>query len=310
MRRMLMRLSRLDRFHRLLAEAPAARELIGRYVAGETLDELVGVLADLRRKGLSAGVDHLLADAADEATAAANERSYLDCLDALAGAGLAAGADLDVAPSALGAPGGDEGLLRARLARICTAAERAGADVTLRMDAGREGREDVVEETLALAGRLREDFPRTGVTLLAGLRRTESDSRALAADGGRLRLCKGDRGEGRDAFTSRHAVDLSYVRCLTVLMASDAYPMVATHDPRLVEIALDLARRNHRGPGDHEFQMLHGVRPWEQRRLADIGRTMRTGIPFGPDGYARFLRRVADHPSDGALYARSLLGRR
>ena len=104
-----MRLSRLDRFHRLLAEAPAARELIGRYVAGETLDELVGVLADLRRKGLSAGVDHLLADAADEATAAANERSYLDCLDALAGAGLAAGADLDVAPSALGAPGGDEG---------------------------------------------------------------------------------------------------------------------------------------------------------------------------------------------------------
>ena len=95
-----MRLSRLDRFHRLLAEAPAARELIGRYVAGETLDELVGVLADLRRKGLSAGVDHLLADAADEATAAANERSYLDCLDALAGAGLAAGADLDVAPSA------------------------------------------------------------------------------------------------------------------------------------------------------------------------------------------------------------------
>ena len=139
-----MRLSRLDRFHRLLAEAPAARELIDRYVAGETLDELVGVLADLRRKGLSAGVDHLLADAADEATAAANERSYLDCLDALAGAGLAAGADLDVAPSALGAPGGDEGLLRARLARICTAAERAGADVTLRMDAGREGREDVV----------------------------------------------------------------------------------------------------------------------------------------------------------------------
>ena len=310
-----MRLSRLDRFHRLLAEAPATRELIGRYVAGETLDELVGVLADLRRKGLSASVDDLLADAADEATAAANERSYLDCLGVLAGAGLAEGADLDVAPSALGAPGGDPELLRARLARICAAAERAGADVTLhmdagRMDAGREDREDVVEATLALAGRLREDFPRTGVTLLAGLRRTESDCRALAADGARLRLCKGEGGEGRDAFTSRHAVDLSYVRCLAVLMASDAYPMVATHDPRLVEIALDLARQNHRGPGDHEFQMFHGVRPWEQRRLADIGRTMRTCVPFGPDWYACFLQRVADHPTNGALYARSLLGRR
>ncbi|WP_316670158.1 proline dehydrogenase family protein [uncultured Propionibacterium sp.] len=306
MRRMLMRLSRLDRFHRLLVGAPATRELISRYVAGETLGELTDVLADQRCKGLAVGVDDLLADAADGSAAAANERSYLGCIDAIAEAGLADGADISVRPSALTVPGDGRGEpLRSRLVRICAAAARAGADITLSM-----GGEDVVEDTLAMAGCLRGDFPRTGVALLAGLRRTESDCRALATAGARIRLCKGSRGEGRGSFTSSHAVDLSYVRCLRALMASDAYPMIATHDPRLVEIALDLAGRRHRGPAEYEFQMFYGVRPLEQRRLADIGRTMRTHVPFGPAWYAYFLQRVADRPANGALYARSLLGRR
>ncbi|SPF68008.1 Proline dehydrogenase domain [Propionibacterium ruminifibrarum] len=305
MRRMLMRLSRLDGFRRLLVEAPATRELIGRYVAGETLDDLTEVLADQRYKGLAVSVDALLPEAAGETTAGTNERSYLGCLDALAEAGLSAGADINVKPSALLAPAGDREGLYARLARICAAATGAGADVTVNV-----GGPDEVEPALEVTERLRGDFPRTGIVLLAGLRRTESDCRALAAAGARVRLCKGDRGAGRDVFGSRHAVDLSYVRCLRVLMASGAYPVVATHDPRLVEIALDLAAQHHRGPADHEFQMLYGVRPLEQRRLADIGRTMRTCVPFGPGWYAYFLQRVADHPANGALYARSLLGRR
>ncbi|RLP09730.1 proline dehydrogenase family protein [Propionibacterium australiense] len=305
MRRMLMHLSRLDGFHRLLVEAPATRELIGRYVAGETLDELTEVLADQRYKGLAVSVDALLPEAADDAAAGVNERSYLGCLDALAEAGLSAGADINVKPSALLAPGGGQDLLHARLERICATASTAGADVTVHVNG-----QDAVEPALAVTARLRRDFPRTGVVLLAGLRRTESDCRVLAADGARIRLCKGDRGAGRGTFPSRHAVDLSYVRCLRVLMASDAYPVIATHDPRLVEIALDLAGQHRREPGDHEFQMLYGVRPYEQRRLADIGRTMRTCVPFGPGWYAYFLQRVADHPANGALYARSLLGRR
>ena len=35
-------------------------------------------------------------------------------------------------------------------------------------------------------------------------------------------------------------VDKSYVRCLKVLLAGQGYPMIATHDPRLIEIASSL----------------------------------------------------------------------
>ena len=39
------------------------------------------------------------------------------------------------------------------------------------------------------------------------------------------------------AFQSRTDVDLSYVRCMKVLLNGAGYPMLATHDPRLIDIA-------------------------------------------------------------------------
>ena len=69
------------------------------------------------------------------------------------------------------------------------------------------------------------------------LRRTEADCRDLAYAGSRVRLCKGAYAEPESvAFQDRHEVDLSYVRCLRILMAGEGYPMLATHDPNLIAI--------------------------------------------------------------------------
>ena len=57
--------------------------------------------------------------------------------------------------------------------------------------------------------------------------------------------------------------------------------MVATHDPRLIDIAGALAVRHGRTTGDHEYQMLYGIRPDEQRRLAGEGETVRVYVPYG-----------------------------
>ena len=65
-----------------------------------------------------------------------------------------------------------------------------------------------------------------------------------------------------------HAENL-YV--LKVLLAGQGYPMIATHDPRLIEIASSLASRFGRDQGSYEFQMLYGIRPEEQRRLVKSG---------------------------------------
>ena len=113
------------------------------------------------------------------------------------------------------------------------------------------------DQTLRTLTELRKDFPETGAVLQAYLRRTETDCRALAQHGSRVRLCKGAYDEPPSvAFQERLEVDRSYVRCLRVLMEGEGYPMVATHDPRLIAIAEELARRTGRSPDSYEFQML------------------------------------------------------
>ena len=166
------------------------------------------------------------------------------------------------------------------------------------------------DSTLAILRELREDFPATGAVLQAYLRRTEADCRDLAYAGSRVRLCKGAYDEPESvAYQDKNDVDRSYVRCLKVLMAGQGYPMVASHDPRLVEIAGALAVRHDRAKGSYEFQMLYGIRPDEQQRLARQGEKMRVYVPYGDEWYGYLMRRLAERPANTAFFVRSLLSK-
>jgi proline dehydrogenase len=138
------------------------------------------------------------------------------------------------------------------------------------------------------------------------LRRSEGDLRDLA--GSRVRLVKGAYAEPASvAYQSKADVDLAYVRGLRLLMEGSGHPMVASHDPRIVDIALELARSNGRAPGSYEFQMLYGIRADEQRRLAAAGERMRVYVPYGGDWYGYFMRRLAERPANIAFFLRSFL---
>ncbi|HEU4426451.1 MAG TPA: proline dehydrogenase family protein, partial [Pilimelia sp.] len=143
------------------------------------------------------------------------------------------------------------------------------------------------------------------------LRRTEADCRELATAGSRVRLCKGAYSEPESvAYQSKLDVDRSYVRCLNILMAGEGYPMLATHDPRLIAIGEDRARWFDRSPDEFEFQMLYGVRPDEQRRLVAEGYTVRVYLPYGTQSYGYLMRRLAERPANLAFFARSLASRK
>ena len=162
------------------------------------------------------------------------------------------------------------------------------------------------DSTLDILRELRVDFPWVGAVLQAYLKRTEQDCRDLAYAGSRVRLCKGAYQEPASvAFQDKADVDLSYVRCLKVLMAGEGYPMVASHDPRLIAIAADLAK--HRDATTYEFQMLYGIRPEEQRRIAAAGNRMRVYLPYGDEWYGYFMRRLAERPANVAFFLRSLV---
>ncbi len=94
------------------------------------------------------------------------------------------------------------------------------------------------------------------------------------------------------------------------LLAGTGYPMLATHDPRLIEIAGAQAILAGRAAGSFEYQMLYGIRPAEQRRLANLGAQVRVYVPYGSDWYGYLTRRLVERPANLTFFLRSLATRR
>lgn len=125
-----------------------------------------------------------------------------------------------------------------------------------------------------------------------------------------MRLCKGAYKEPESvAFQGKREVDLAYVRALKVLMAGEGYPMIASHDPNMIKIAGQLAQWNGRKRDSFEYQMLYGIRPEEQLRLAGEGNTMRVYLPYGQEWYGYFMRRLAERPANLTFFLRAMATR-
>ena len=289
-----------SRLERLVGAVPASRSLVRRFIAGEDAAEAVVTARGLADDGLAITVDYLSAETTTAEQARAVKDQYVGLLRRLKGAGLTPGAEVSVKLSAIGRRLDDK-IAVDYASEICAAAGEAGTAVTL--DAEDHASTDT---TLEILLDLRKDFPETGAALQAYLRRTEGDCRELATAGSRVRLCKGAYPEPESvAFQDALDVDKSFVRCLNILMSGEGYPMVATHDPRLIAIAEDRARWFDRAADEYEFQFLHGVRPEEQARLAAGGNIVRIYLPYGAQWYPYLMRRFAERPGNITLLARS-----
>ncbi|MCA2213748.1 proline dehydrogenase family protein [Jidongwangia harbinensis] len=294
-----------SRLQRLVESAPVSKGIVRRFVAGSAVEDALRASGELAAEGLAVSLDYLGEDTLTAEQATATRDQYLTLLRRLAEAGLTPAAEVSVKLSALGQKV-DDRMAYDYAHAICAAAAEAGTTVTL--DA-----EDhtTTDSTLEILAELRKDHPSTGAVLQAYLRRTEGDCRELATAGSRVRLCKGAYAEPESvAYQSALDVDKSYVRCLTILMSGAGYPMVATHDPRLIAIAEDRARWFDRGPDEYEFQMLYGVRPEEQARLAGDGHVVRVYVPYGDQWYGYLMRRLAERPANMAFFGRALASRK
>ncbi|HEU4348917.1 MAG TPA: proline dehydrogenase family protein [Actinoplanes sp.] len=294
-----------SRLERLVESAPLSKGIVRRFVAGSDIDAALVASRGLADDGLAVSLDYLGEDTLTAEQATATKDQYLALLRRLRDAGLTPATEVSVKLSALGQKVEDR-MAYDYAHAICAAAVEAGTTVTL--DA-----EDhtTTDSTLEILAELRKDYPSTGAVVQAYLRRTEGDCRDLATPGSRVRLCKGAYAEPESvAYQSALDVDKSYVRCLNILMSGDGYPMVATHDPRLIAIAEDRARWFDRSADQYEFQMLYGVRPEEQARLSADGHTMRVYVPYGDQWYGYLMRRLAERPANLAFFGRALVSRK
>jgi len=309
LRRALLAASASERIRRTVTTAPLTRDVVTRFVAGDTADDALAVTRRLLDDGLLVSLDYLGEDAVDPQLAAAVTDEYVRLLGRLDAAGMSGGgaAEVSVKPTAVGLdlPEHGEKTARENIARICSAARDAGTTVTLDME-----NDTRVEPTLRILAQLRPEFPDLGCVIQSYLRRSPEDCRALAVAGSRVRLCKGAYNAPPDvAFPTRAEVDLCYARCLRMLMAGAGYPMIATHDPRLIGIAGQRARAAGRRADRFEYQMLYGIRPAEQLRLAAGGERVRVYVPYGSDWYGYLVRRLAERPANLAFFLRSLVSR-
>jgi proline dehydrogenase len=283
---------------------PATRRVVDRFVAGQTLDDALAVARALHADGIRVTLDHLGEDITDRAEAVRNRDAYLAALEGLASLRLGRAADVSVKLSAFGQalPDGGHDVALELVRPVVEAATAIGSTVTLDMEDHR-----TVDSTLGVLADLRKEHPDTGAVLQAMLYRTEDDAKALAVTGSRVRLVKGAYDEPATvAHRRRKDVDDAYARCLEILLAGPGYPMVGSHDPAVIALAHELAAQHSRAADSWEVQMLYGIRPEEQRRLAAAGTQVRAHVPYGDDWYGYFMRRLAERPANVRFFLRSL----
>jgi proline dehydrogenase len=312
LRSVILAAARNRRIEELVTHAPMSRGVVRRFVGGPDTASAVEAAKQLIGDGLTVTLDHLGEDTTERRQADAVAGAYIGLLEALDAAGLAERLDLlatraevSIKLSAIGQalPGDGEKIALEHARSICVEARRVGAAVTLDMED-----HTTTDSTLEILRQLRVEFPETAAVLQAYLHRTESDCRDLAYAGSRVRLCKGAYKEPASvAFQTKQEVDRSYVRCMNALLSGAGYPMFATHDPTL--IAIVAARAQAHGTKAFEFQMLFGIRPDEQRRLAENGNTVRVYIPYGAQWYGYLMRRLAERPANLAFFARALISK-
>jgi proline dehydrogenase len=296
--------SRRPALRRAVVGFPATRRVVDRFVAGETLADALAAVRSLAADGVAVTLDHLGEGVTDRTAATRSRDAYLAALEGLAGLGLGAAAEVSVKLSAFGQalPGGGHDLALELVRPVVEAASAGGTTVTLDMEES-----PTVDSTLAVLAELRREHPGTGAVLQAMLHRSEDDARALAVAGSRVRLVKGAyREPAAVAFQDGADVDAAYARCLGVLMRGAGYPMVGSHDPAMVDLAQRLAAEHGRAAASWEVQMLYGIRPDEQRRLAAAGVQVRGYVPYGVDWYGYFMRRLAERPANLRFFLRSL----
>ncbi|GHC45536.1 proline dehydrogenase family protein [Streptomyces flavofungini] len=314
--------SRSDQMRRFVSAAPGTKQVVDRFIAGETVDQVVPIVVDAADKGLEVTLDVVGEDITTVEQSHAARDAYLELIDRLKDLGLGTKAEMSVKLSMFGQAlpsatttlnGGPSGsaeqfqdgheLALANVRPVVEAAAAIGTTVTL--DA-----EDhtTLDSMFAIHEELRKDFPQTGCVIQSYLFRTEDDARRLAANGSRVRVVKGAYKEpAAVAYQDKAEIDKAYVRILKILMDGSGYPMIGSHDPRLIAITQELARRAGRKLDEYEFQMLYGIRSDEHLRLAAEGHRMRVYTAYGTDWYGYFMRRLAEKPANLLFFARSVL---
>ncbi|MGH9475501.1 MAG: proline dehydrogenase family protein [Terriglobales bacterium] len=293
-------MSRNPAMRRFTENSALGKRISCRFVAGLTLQDAIAAIAAVNQLGMTATLDPLgenVHSGAAAERAAATACTILDTIhqrrvDSTVSVKLTQfGLDLGLEPA------------RAQLRRVLECARQWNTFIRVDMEGS-----DYTEATVAMVEQLRGEGFHVGTVLQAYLHRTPTDlDRLLAQDVG-IRLVKGAYKEPASiAWQDKSEVDARYVDLMRTLLDHGGYHAIATHDERMIQAAIAHARQCGRAPESFEFQMLYGIRRDLQRKLRTEGWQVRVYIPFGPEWYPYFMRRLAERPANLLFLLKNLV---
>jgi proline dehydrogenase len=259
--------------------ARVARSAADRYLGGETLEEAVATIGRLQTDGFATAIDVFGEAVTDREWIEQTVAHYLRVNRELEH--LTPPVNVWVDLSNLGLDLSSELCLQSVERIVETLPEGA----VLQVRAHDSSRTDRI---LDVALRLAADGAPIMPTLQAHLRRSHTDARRLIAAKVPVLLVKGTTLEPRDvAHPWGEKTDVAFLRLACELHTGGVQLAIGTHDPVLREALLATLD----GIG---VEMLLGVRPEDGRDLLRRGHRVRIYVPFGPDWFRYWVRRLGE----------------
>lgn len=279
-----------------------------RFVAGETLEDAIRVIRELNDKGIFATLDRLGEHNHTPDEARHSTQQIMKIVDAIEASGAKANLSIKLTQIGLAL---DESLCAENLRQILSYAKEHDNFVRIDMEDSA-----YTAVTLKLYHQMRDEhgLDNSGVVIQSALYRSEEDIRKIAAEGGRVRLCKGAYKEPPEiAYPKKKDVDAAYDRLACALIDSarqhgapistpdgrtPAIPAIASHDPARLSAAKAYAAQTGLPKDAIEFQFLNGIRRDLQEQTEAEGYPVRVYVPYGTEWYPYFMRRLAERPAN------------
>ncbi len=291
-------LSEQKGLRRWMETSPLSKKFTRRFVAGETLNDALDVVESLAREKICSTLDHLGENVTSLEEAAASRDAYLGALARL----QTLPATVSIKLSQFGLDLNADACLE-NVRQLAAEAQRQSSRVEIDMESSA-----YTDRTLGVAERIAQEFGCTRAVIQAYLMRSAADIEQMNKLAIPVRLCKGAYDEPPSvAFAEKRDVDRNYVTLMKTLLDHGTYPAIASHDESIIGEAFRYARERKIAPDRFEFQMLYGIRADLQRRIVDLGYTLRLYVPYGTAWYPYFMRRLAERPANVVFLLRNLL---
>ncbi|MDE1843742.1 MAG: proline dehydrogenase family protein [Thaumarchaeota archaeon] len=267
------------------------------WIAGDTMEEALKSARQANANGMNAILNKLGEHVTSKAQVSQTVSDYLTLVSNLRKSKITGG--LSIKPTQVGLAISTKECL-ANLDNIIEKALQFQSFVWIDMESS-----EYTDDTFKIYLNLFEKYERLGIVIQANLKRTLNDLDMLLKNGAKIRLVKGAYHENsKNAYRTRHDVDENYKKLMTVLFERANEFAIATHDSKLIDLAMDLSKKHEK---KFEFQLLKGIRDELKPILVKSGFEVSEYIPYGTNWLPYSIRRLKERKRNILLLGSSFI---